>query len=125
MSDALFQTVLSEYNQRAAREAQTLQQMPPQEMFAARDTFLLHVGEEVGNFLHVVGIARGAKRILEIGTSYGYSTLFLAHAAQATAGRVTTLDLVESKQVYARKQLEKAGLAGRVEWMLGDALEAI
>jgi len=59
---------------------------------------------------------------VELGTSYGYSTLFLADAARATGGRLVTLDVSEKKQAYARSQLEEAGLNDHVDWLLGDAL---
>ena len=76
-------------------------------------------------FLHSLIIARRAKRIIEIGTSYGYSTLFLADAARVTGGRVFTLELSGSKQAHARAQLEKAGVADSVTWLQGDALELL
>jgi predicted O-methyltransferase YrrM len=49
-------------------------------MFARRDEFLLPVGREVGWFLHSLILAKRPARVLELGTSYGYSTLFLADA---------------------------------------------
>jgi len=118
MADHDFQTVLDQYNERAAREARAT----PQEVFARRDDYLLHVGEEAAHFLRALVVARGAKRILEIGTSYGYSTLFLADAARQTGGKVTTLELSGSKLAYARSQLTKASLASHVDWREGDAL---
>ena len=66
-----------------------------------------------------------AKTILEIGTSHGYSTVWLAEAARATGGKVLTLDLHAGKQEYARNALCKAGLADLVEFKLGDARESI
>src|SRR5262245_12879276 len=115
MSNELFQSVLNDYNERAAREAETWRKRPAGDIRAARDEALLPVVEEVGWFLRTLAIARGAKRILEIGTSYGYSTLFLADAARITGGRVITLELAENKQIYARGQLEKAKLARCVD----------
>ena len=73
-------------------------------------------------FLRDLVIAHGAKQIVELGTSYGYSTLFLADAARETGGRLMTLDVSEKKQAYARSQLEEAGLNEHVDWLLGDAL---
>ncbi len=90
-----------------------------------RDEFLLAVGPEVGRLLHALIIGRGAKRILELGTSYGYSTAFLADAARHTGGRVFTMDLAANKQQYARAQLDEAGLLPQVEWMLGDATQML
>ena len=93
--------------------------------FAIRDEFLLPVGAEVGAFLHALIIAKRPARILELGTSYGYSTLFLADAAKAVGASVITMELAEYKQAYAREQLEKADLADVVDWRCGDAVAMI
>lgn len=90
--------------------------------FAVRDEFLLPVGPEVGAFLHALILARRPRRILELGTSYGYSTLFLADAARAVGAQVVTMELADYKQAHAREQLEKAGLADVVDWRCGDAV---
>jgi predicted O-methyltransferase YrrM len=66
-----------------------------------------------------------ARTILEVGTSYGYSTVWLAEAARATGGKVVTLDVNAGKQEYARNVLGKAGLADFVEFKLGDARKSI
>src|SRR5260370_17808032 len=125
MTDPLFQAVLDDYNARAKREAEISSNSAPQDILRSRDQFLLHIGEDVGRFLHSLLIARHAKHIVEIGTSYGYSTLFLADAARATGGRVTTIELSESKQAHARAELQRAKLADYVEWLQGDALEIL
>lgn len=124
MSDA-FQSVLAAYNERAAREEELQKAGDPRTALAARDSYLLHVGEEVARFLHSLVIARKARYIVELGTSYGYSTLFLADAARVTGGKLFTLELAAEKQDYARAQLEKAGLAQHVEWLQGDALDLL
>lgn len=125
MSDADFQAVLADYNARAARESSVMSNTARQDLLTIRDQLLLHVGEDVARVLHSLIVARRAKRILEIGTSYGYSTLFLADAARVTGGRVITLELSESKLAYARAQLERAKLADSVEWLQGDALQIL
>jgi predicted O-methyltransferase YrrM len=122
MTDSLFQAVLDEYNARARREAEVWSSSTREDLLRNRDQFLLHIGEDVGRFLHSLLIARRAKHIVEIGTSYGYSTLFLADAARTTGGRVSTIELSESKQAHARAQLQKAKLADHVDWLNGDAL---
>lgn len=94
-------------------------------MFAIRDEFLLPVGPEVGAFLHSLILARRPARILELGTSYGYSTLFLADAARQVGGRLITMDLADYKQAEARAQIERAGLASVVDFRLGDAIALI
>jgi predicted O-methyltransferase YrrM len=90
--------------------------------FASRDEFLLPVGEDVGGFLHALVLARRPRTILELGTSYGYSTLLLADAARSVGARVITMDLAEYKQDYARARLEEAGLDGFVDFRCGDAI---
>jgi predicted O-methyltransferase YrrM len=94
-------------------------------MFAHRDEFLLPVGPEVGWFLHSLILARRPARILELGTSYGYSTLFLADAARQAGATVITMDLADYKQAEARANIERAGLAEVVEFRLGDAVALI
>ena len=98
--DERVEAVLAEYHERAAREAQ--------DPDLSRDERLLPVGPEVGRFLN--GLIKGAKasRILEIGTSYGYSGVWLAEAAAAIGGKVISLDLADYKQAYARERLERA-----------------
>ncbi|HWW65747.1 MAG TPA: class I SAM-dependent methyltransferase [Sphingomonadaceae bacterium] len=124
MDDA-FARVLARYESRAAEEERLWRQTAPSEIMARRDEFLLHVGPETGEVLLSLAAARGARHIVELGTSYGYSTLFLAEAARRTGGRVTTLELAKEKQDHARAQLAEAGLAGHVEWLTGDALDLL
>jgi predicted O-methyltransferase YrrM len=93
--------------------------------FAIRDEFLLPVGPEVGAFLHALILARRPRRILELGTSYGYSTLFLADAARAVGAEVVTMELADYKQAHAREQLAEAGLADVVDFRCGDAVEMV
>jgi predicted O-methyltransferase YrrM len=89
------------------------------------DDALLAVGPETGALLNNLVKDGGYRRIVEIGTSYGYSTLWLAEAARATNGKVISLDVAAKKQAYAEKMLEQAGLAEFVEFRCGDALELL
>jgi predicted O-methyltransferase YrrM len=122
--DNRFQALLERYHARIATE-EPLMKSDPAAFFKRRDEYLLAVGPEVGWLLHALIIGRRAQRILELGTSYGYSTAFLADAARQTGGRVYTMDLAANKQQYARTQLEEAGLLPQVEWMLGDATQML
>ena len=90
-----------------------------------RDQFLLSVGPEVGGFLHALVLAQRPRRIIEIGTSYGYSTVFLADAAAAVGARLVTMELDAAKQAHARAEITAAGLAGVVDFRLGDAVRML
>ena len=117
--------VFAEYSARHEAERALTHDLPPGQFGERRDEFLLPVGADVGNFLRALAIGRAPERILELGTSYGYSTLFLADAARACGAKLVTVDLDAAKQDYARKMLERAGLAEVVEFRCGDALEVV
>ena len=63
--------------------------------------------------------------ILEIGTSYGYSTVWLAEAAKANGGIVITLENDEMKADFAKQKIAEAGLSDFVDFKVGDALTTI
>ncbi len=122
--DTQVQAVFEAYeSRRMADEAR--QQQLGSTVFAIRDEFLLPVGLDVGWFLHSLIIARKPARILELGTSYGYSTLFLADAARRIGAQVVTMELADYKQAYAKSQLEQADLADVVDFRCGDAVAMI
>jgi predicted O-methyltransferase YrrM len=75
--------------------------------------------------LHALILAKGPKRILELGTSYGYSTLFIADAARAVGATVISMELADWKQAYAAEQITLAGLADVVDFRCGDAVAMI
>ena len=60
-----------------------------------------------------------SKEILEIGTSTGYSTLWLAHAAQQTQGRVTTLEIDPARTAQAQHHAQELGLDGVIDFLGG------
>ncbi len=118
------QAVFETYQARADSDRARMKVLGPAG-FAIRDQFLLPVGLEAGRFLHALILARRPQRILELGTSYGYSTLFLADAASAVGAQLVTMELADYKQAHAREQLTKAGLAQVVDFRCGDALEML
>jgi predicted O-methyltransferase YrrM len=120
-----FDKVLARYEDRAERELVVMGGLEQANLWRRRDEFLLHVGEEVARVLHSLIIARKAKRVVELGTSYGYSTLFLADAVRQTDGVLMTFDIDEAKQKYARREMEEAGLGERIEWHRGDATQLL
>lgn len=122
--DPAVQAVFADYARRHEADKARMQELGAS-MGARRDEFLLPVGEEAAWLLHALIVARAPKRICELGTSYGYSTLFLADAARQVGAQVVTIDLADYKQDHARAELERAGLAGHVEFRCGDALELL
>ena len=123
--DQAVERVLAEYEARRDGEIEVFRTITPAEMGRRVDDFLISVGKEVGHFLNILLRESGSRQILELGTSYGHSTIFLAEAARATGGRVISCDVHAAKQDYARAMLERAGLTDRVEFRLGDAHAAI
>ncbi|MFN8474331.1 MAG: class I SAM-dependent methyltransferase [Anaerolineae bacterium] len=76
---------------------------------------------DTGRFLNLLIRAARSRRIVEVGTSNGYSTLWLAEAAQAVKGRVTTLELRPERHAEALENFARVGLADVVDARLGDA----
>lgn len=69
------------------------------------------ITRDTGEFLALLVRATAAKQVLEIGTSNGYSTLWLAQATQAIGGRVTTVELVPNKVALAQITFERSGFS--------------
>src|SRR4029453_5796205 len=107
--DPRFDSVAAEYEARAERESREMYNIPPDQMMARRDEMLLPVGRETATFLQLLIRESAARNIVEIGTSYGYSTLYLAQAAREGSGRVTTIELAAAKSQYAREARTRAG----------------
>ena len=123
--DKKITTVLDQYHKRMETEDALQKSLPMAEGMKRRDEFLLSVGVETAVFLNTLAKSAKAKVILEIGTSYGYSTVWLAEAARANGGIVMTLENDVQKADYARQQIEKAGLSDFVDFKIGDALATI
>ncbi|HUJ75983.1 MAG TPA: O-methyltransferase, partial [bacterium] len=99
--------------------------LPEAEYRGRLGEFMLPVGPESGRFLHLLAKAGRCTRILELGTSVGYSTLWLADAARAWGGRVQTIDNSPRKLAEARANLQQAGVAQHVELIEGGVLETL
>lgn len=74
-----------------------------------------------GTFLYMQARALQAKNILEFGTSFGISTIYLAKAAKDNGGRVISTEYLPNKVKIARQNLIEAGVADYVEVLEGDA----
>lgn len=90
-----------------------------------RSRRLLNITPEAGRLLSILVRVLGARDILELGTSNGYSTIWLAWAASATGGHVTTVDQAPHKIAMARENLARAGLDGRVTIREGRILDVL
>jgi predicted O-methyltransferase YrrM len=122
--DKTVELVLAEYERRAENEAR-LMHADPAEFGRRIDEFLISVGPRTGRMLHLLATGADAKNILELGTSYGYSTIWLADAARETGGKVHSLELSQTKVDHARAQLARTGLDGFVEFHVGSALDTL
>jgi predicted O-methyltransferase YrrM len=122
--DPAVQAVFADYIERLEADVAKMQALGSG-VPVRRDEFLLPVGEEAGWLLHALIVARAPKRICELGTSYGYSTLFLADAARQIGAQLVTMELADYKQDHARAQLKRAGLVDYVDFRCGDALDLL
>lgn len=84
----------------------------------------INVSPNQGKLLHLIARIHGARRILEIGTLGGYSTIWLARALP-DGGALTTLEVNTDYAAIARKNIERAGLAQRVTVRTGDAVKSL
>lgn len=84
---------------------------------------MLNITRDTGEFLLVLARAVEARRVLEIGMSNGYSTLWLAHAVRLLGGIVTTVDRSSFKMDLARENFRRAGLASAIQPHLADATD--
>lgn len=90
-----------------------------------RSRKMLNLEPETAQLLSIVARSSRRSRILEIGTSNGYSTLWLAWVAQLNNGRVVSVDRDVKKQVQADTNLRRAHLRELVDLMSGDASQVV
>lgn len=90
-----------------------------------RDKFVA-LDRDKAEFVYSICRAMGARRIVEAGTSFGVSTLYLAAATRDNGGGlVTTCDIEEGKAATARRHFDEAGFADQVEVRVGDVRETL
>ena len=97
----------------AAREANAEAKLPA-----------IDVSPTQGKFLYLLAKIQNARRILEVGTLGGYSTIWLARALPEV-GRLITLEIEKRHADVALKNIERAGVAGKVELRLAPAAESL
>ena len=88
---------------------------------AERPSKMLNITRDTGEFLAVLVRAALARRVLEIGTSNGYSTLWLGSAAQDIGGSVITVENSQYKIDLAAKNFARSGLASTIAQVHDDA----
>lgn len=83
------------------------------------------ISRNQGEYLYDLLIEREAKNIVEFGTSFGISTIYLAAAAKQNGGKVITTELLAEKCAVAQQNFEEAGLSDVIELREGDALRTL
>jgi predicted O-methyltransferase YrrM len=79
---------------------------------------------ETGALLHVLALACGARRVVEVGTAIGVSTLYIARAVPAD-GKIVSFEIDERRHAAARDYLARAGVLDRADLRLQDAREGL
>ena len=92
---------------------------------SARQWRDMNVPAEDGRILHDLIVERGFRQAVEIGTSTGHSTIWIAWALSKTGGKLVTIELDRRRHEQAQQNVAAAGLSDYVEFMLGDAHEIV
>lgn len=92
--------------------------IPPQDR-------MLAITPDTGKFFEILLRDMGARDILEVGTSVGYSTLWMARAVAGNGGRITTIEQNPSKVARAKKNFAEAGTADIIQIKEGNALDVL
>ena len=90
-----------------------------------RSKKLLNLEPQSAQLLSILVRSSRSTRLLEIGTSNGYSTIWLAWATRAIGGHIISIDREAHKQVLADANLRRAGLRDEVDLVCGDAAEVV
>lgn len=114
--------VLDGYHERIRAEREAPRVEAPGGRDGGQDQRMRAISPDTGRFLNT--LVRGLRRptVLEIGTSFGYSTIWLAEAARSAGGRLITMELHAYKSEHAREMAERAGLSDHIEFRVGDAV---
>ncbi|MDT8871153.1 O-methyltransferase [Acetobacter sp.] len=118
-------TVLDLYHARMQEERSRPREEPPGGRDGGQDQRMRAIGPDTGQLLNILARSQSAPTILELGTSFGYSGIWLSEAARATGGKLITMELHGYKSAYARDMADKAGLADWIDFRVGDAVSMI
>jgi predicted O-methyltransferase YrrM len=116
--------VLDAYHEKIREERSRPRDTAPAVQDGGQNRFMA-VGPHTGQLINILARSLKAPTILELGTSFGYSGIWLAEAARASGGRLITMERHAHKSAFAREMAEKAGLADYVDFKVGDAVEMI
>jgi len=89
------------------------------------DERMLTISNETGEFFNILLKAMKAKKILEVGMSVGFSTLWFADAILANNGKIVTIEENRDKITRAKKNFEEAGVSAQIEIQEGKALQIL
>jgi len=119
MLDSKIDTVLKKIEEQEKFEQENPYETPNPEK-------LLAIGRNTGIFYNILLKSKDAKKILEIGMSAGYSTIWFAEAiSKKTGGKIITIDQDKKKIERAKRNFEDAGLRDLIDIRHGDALEVL
>jgi len=113
------------YHERMREEHAALPVAPPGGRDGGEDQRMRAIGPETGQLLNILARSIESPTILELGTSFGYSGIWLGEAARASGGRLITMERHEYKSAYAREMSEKSGLSDVIDFRVGDAVSMI
>ncbi len=119
--EPLLSPALEEYLLNLARSQHSDPVLDEMEARAAANNFPI-VGRAVGRLLEVQARSIGARRVMELGSGYGYSAYWFARAV-GDSGSVVCTDAAEDNARDAERYLQRAGLWERVRYRVGDALQ--
>ena len=89
------------------------------------DERMLTISNKTGEFFNILLKAMKAKKILEVGMSVGFSTLWFADAILANNGKIVTIEENRDKISRAKKNFEEAGVSAKIEIQEGKALQIL
>ncbi|MCU0779847.1 MAG: class I SAM-dependent methyltransferase [Akkermansiaceae bacterium] len=95
------------------------------DIFATQRQGSMSVPEDDGRILRLLVESLGAKQVVEIGTSVGYSGVWIGLGLQTTGGKLTTFEIDEGRAARARENFKLAGLEDSITIVMGDAHETV
>ena len=95
------------------------------EVFGQKHGGYFNIPPDTGEFFYILVLISKAKNILEVGTSNGYSTIWLGEAVKQNKGKITTIEISEHKVKMAAENFKRAKLDKTIKIIHGDALKEI